>query len=162
MDSFSFLKKCICTTITCPTFLSLLLLVCPTFQHQIWLINRDMQSHFRYLLVYPGNNTMYWFSDRGSMCNVTWEKFNYTTVPVYHEMFLLENQYLKVLLEKLFLGLLALFFLGVGVRLLCCSKSGITMFTQLIKQVLQPLTSEIKKSTCYQLFLFARCRDVNI
>jgi len=134
MDSFSFLWKCICTTLTCPTFLSLLLLVCPTFQHQIWLINRDMQSHFRYLLVYPGNNTMYWFSDRRSMCNVTWEKFNYTTVPVYNEMFLLENQYLKVLLEKLFLGLLALFFLGVGVRLLRCSKSGITTFTKLIKQ----------------------------
>jgi len=68
----------------------------------------------------------------------------------------------KVLLQKLFPGLLALFFLGVGVRLLCCSKSGITTFTKLIKQVLQPLTSEIKKSTCYQLFLFARCRDVNI
>ena len=94
---------------------------------------------------------MYWFSDRGSMCNVTWEKFNYTTVPVYNEMFLLENQYLKVLLEKLFLGLLALFFLGVGVRLLCCSKSGITTFTKLIKQVLQPLTSEIKKSDAVML-----------
>ena len=93
---------------------------------------------------------------------MTWEKFNYTTVPVYNEMFLLENQYLKVLLEKLFLGLLALFFLGVGVRLLCCNKAGITTFTKLIKQVLQPLTSEIKKYSCYQLFLFARCRDVNI
>ena len=94
---------------------------------------------------------MYWFSDRGSMCNVTWEKFNYTTVPVYNEMFLLENQYLKVLLEKLFLGLLALFFLGVGVRLLCCNKAGITTFTKLIKQVLQPLTSEIKKSDAVML-----------
>ena len=82
---------------------------------------------------------------------MTWEKFNYTTVPVYNEMFLLENQYLKVLLEKLFLGLLALFFLGVGVRLLCCSKSGITTFTKLIKQVLQPLTSEIKKSNAVML-----------
>ena len=82
---------------------------------------------------------------------MTWEKFNYTTVPVYNEMFLLENQYLKVLLEKLFLGLLALFFLGVGVRLLCCSKSGITTFTKLIKQVLQPLTSEIKKSDAVML-----------
>jgi len=52
----------------------------------------------------------------------------------------------KVLLQKLFPGLLALFFLGVGVRLLCCNKAGITPFTKLIKQVLQPLTSELKKS----------------
>lgn len=57
---------------------------------------------------------MYWFSDRGSMCNVTWEKFNYTTVPVYNEMFLLENQYLKVLLEKLFPGLTRTFLLRGG------------------------------------------------
>jgi len=57
----------------------------------------------------------------------------------------------KVLLQKLFPGLLALFFLGVGVRLLCCNKAGITTFTKLIKQVLQPLTSEIKKSDAVML-----------